>query len=230
MRIAETVIEGRFLRRDNRFRVSVEIDGRPQAAHLPNSGRLGELLLPGAPAALVPRSGGGRRTAFDMVQVFAQGRWISTDSRLPNRLVADALKKRELPGLDIYTSWRSEPRIDEGRLDFALQKDEIHAYVEVKSVTLVRDRTALFPDAPTERGVRHLNALARLSKEGADAHVLFIIQRDDADCFMPNGSQDAAFAKACRSAAKAGVDFRAYCCATDFGSIELADVVPVILN
>lgn len=230
MRIADTVIEGKFLHRDNRFRVSVEIDGSPQAAHLPNSGRLGELLLPGAPAALVPRHGEGRRTKFDMVQVFAQGRWVSTDSRLPNRLVARALEKRMLPELGEYLSWRSEPRIDEGRLDFYLEAEERSTYIEVKSVTLVKDRIAMFPDAPTERGARHVGALARLAEAGNNAVVLFVIQRNDADRFTPNAPQDPAFAQACLTAEKAGVRFLACICATEIGEIELSGRIPVVLS
>lgn len=230
MRIAESVIEGTFLHRDNRFRVSVEINGRVFAAHLPNSGRLGELLLSGAPVVLVPRNGEKRRTAFDMVQVFAQGRWVSTDSRLPNRLVDDALESRSLPELGEYSSWRSEPRVEEGRLDFALETRDGPTYVEVKGVTLVHSGTALFPDAPTERGSRHLAALARLAGNGAGSFVLFVIQRADADRFKPNAARDKAFAEACRAAASAGVRFLAYRCTTDIGRIELADRIPVILT
>jgi sugar fermentation stimulation protein A len=219
-----------FRTRLNRFSALVELDETSTVAHLPNSGRLGELLTPGARAWLVPKPVAHRRTAWDLLLVEYLGRLVSVDARLPNNLVAAALAARALPQLAHLPNCRAEVSAGASRLDFLLWNGEERCFVEVKSVTLVVNRRAIFPDAPTLRGARHLRELAQLVGEGHQAAVLFIVQRDDAQEFAPHDAADPVFAEALRAAARSGVDVRAYRCGITLEGMALGDEIPVVLN
>ena len=150
MRIAGKLVEGRFVTRDNRFRVTAEVGGREVWAHLPNSGRLGELLLPGRRVILVEKPAAGRKTGYDLSLVELDGRWISVDARLPNDLVEEALVAGRLEPLAGYPALRREVTYGRSRFDFLLEAPERPpCLVEVKSITLVVDGLGCFPDAVT---------------------------------------------------------------------------------
>ena len=221
-------IEGRFLRRDNRFRVTVEIDGKEVAAHLPNSGRLGELLEPGRPCYLVPQSAEHRRTAYDLLLVEHAGGLVSVDARLPNRLFAEAVKAGALEPFQGTTSVEAEVRHGDSRLDFRLVTPAGICWVEAKSVTLVEDGVALFPDAPTVRGQRHLGDLISLAGEGVRAAAVFIIQRQDATSFSPNEAADPVFAHLLDEAASNGVEVYGFRCAVSRRSMAISAAVPLL--
>ncbi|WP_322799071.1 DNA/RNA nuclease SfsA [Thermoflexus sp.] len=220
---------GVFLRRLNRFAVEVRLRQRRVQAHLPNSGRLCELLVPGYPI-WVARRDGRRRTRYDVQLVgLPDGTLVSADARMPNALFREAWEKGDLPPFRPYTALEAETPLGEGRVDFRLIGSAGVAYVEVKSVTLVEDGVGLFPDAPTERGRRHVRALIAARADGAQAFVLFIVQRPDAQAFRPHDAADPDFGRILRAAAAQGVQVLAYRCQVSLEEIRLADPIPVIL-
>jgi len=223
------LIRGRFVRRDNRFRVTVEIAGQSVAAHLPNSGRLTELLTTGRPCWLAEFDDPRRKTRFDLTLVEYADILVSVDARLPNRLFAEALDEGRLGPFVDYTSFEREVWFGESRLDFCLSGPDDVCWVEVKSVTLVDDSVARFPDAPTARGVRHLKELVAAADAGERAAIAFVIQRADVRCFAPHDQADAAFGMALREAARAGVGVYAWTCEVGLEEITIAERVPVEL-
>lgn len=230
MKFGESLVAARFVRRDNRFRVTVEMEGRLTAAHLPNSGRLGELLTPGRLVWLRPASNPNRRTRYDMLLVEHAGTLVSVDARLPNPLVHEALLAGRLPPFAAYPIIHREVRRGESRLDFLLEGEDRRCWVETKSVTLVEDGLALFPDAPTVRGRRHLAALRETLADGDRAVVLFVVQRADAVAFAPHPTADPAFAAALREAQAAGVEVYACGCRVSHVGIWLDKLLPCSLS
>lgn len=230
MRSADALVIARFVSRDNRFRATVSVDGEEVAAHLPNSGRLGELLVPGRRAILTPRPGAHRKTRYDLSLVEYQGRWVSVDARLPNQLVAEALAAGRIDPLAGYPAVRREVTHGFSRFDFLLEgSDRTPCLLEVKSVTLVIDGLGCFPDAVTERGRRHVRELAEAVGAGFRAAVLFVVQRDDAAGLRPHDESDPAFGQALRQAARAGVEVYAYGCRVEPGLSEITTRLPVYL-
>ncbi len=224
------LVEGRFIKRLNRFAALVDVERREYLAHVPNSGRMGELLVPGFRVLLAPApQRTSRKTSFDLALVDTGRALSSADARLPNKLVAEALKRRRLPQFADYPVARGEQVFGESRLDFLLEGPEGKCYVETKSVTLVEDGVGLFPDAPTIRGVKHLRSLMAAREEGHQAAVVFVIQRADAEAFAPHDVADPLLGETLREAHDAGVMVWSYRCDVTERSIELADAVPVIL-
>jgi sugar fermentation stimulation protein A len=224
-------LEGRFLARDNRFRATVEVAGQAVWAHLPNSGRLGELLVPGRRVLLFARDGAKRKTRFDLSLVEFDGCWVSVDSRQPNRLVHEALLAGRLAPFVGYPSVRREVRYGRSRLDLLLEApSRSPCFLEVKSVTLVVDGLACFPDAVTARGRRHVRELAGALADGYRAAVVFVVQRGDAVGFRPHDESDPAFGTALREAASQGVEVYAYSCQVGPGLLEISHELPVHLD
>jgi sugar fermentation stimulation protein A len=223
------LIAGRFVRRDNRFLVTVEARGELVATHLPNSGRLAELLTPGRTCWLAGYDNPRRKTRFDLLLVEYAGVLVSCDARLPNSLFVEALATGRLEPFRGHVRFEREVRLGESRLDFRLSAPGGVCWVEVKSVTLVEGSVARFPDAPTARGARHLRELATAAGRGDRAAVAFIIQRADARCFAPHDPADAAFGAALREAAGAGVGVYAWTCEVTRQRVGLSSQVPVDL-
>ena len=201
-----------FLSRPNRFVALCEVDGVQLRVHVKNTGRLRELLRPGAEVLLSQSDAPGRKTAYDLRCVRSEGGgWVCVDSQLPNALARDYLPQL-LPDL----LWlKAEQRFGGSRFDFAFQTRRGPGFAEVKGVTLLRDGAALFPDAPTQRGTRHLRELTAARAAGCEALVLFVIQRQGARYLAPNGRTDPEFAAALRTAAAAGVRIHAVDCFVD---------------
>jgi sugar fermentation stimulation protein A len=228
MRLPE-MVNGRFLRRDNRFRATVFVKGQEAAAHIPNSGRLADLFVPGREVWLVPAQAAQRKTAYDLKLVDMGGVLVSVDARLPNPLFAEAVRASQLPDF-AYETIEPEVRFNESRLDFRLSGTNGVCWVETKSVTLVEAGTALFPDVPTARGSRHLRELMTLQREsGVATAVVFIIQRPDAQRLAPRETADPVFAATLREAAQAGVMVRAYTCQVTREAIAIDREVPVVI-
>jgi sugar fermentation stimulation protein A len=224
-------VEGRLVARDNRFRVTAEVGGAEVWAHLPNSGRLGELLVPGRRVVLVERAAPGRKTGYDLSLVEHAGRWVSVDARLPNDLVEEALLAGRLEPLAGYPAVCREVTRGRSRFDFLLEAPGRRpCLVEVKSITLVVDELGCFPDAVTVRGRRHVNELAEAVGTGYRAVVIFCVQRDDAAGVRPHDESDPDFARALRAAAERGVEAYAYACRVEPGRVEIADRLPVHLE
>ena len=228
------LVEATFLCRDNRFRVQVQIGDQVAAAHLPNSGRLAELLVAGRRVWLTPAKPAARlrrRTAYDLTLVEHAGRLVSVDSRLPGDLVAHALRCGLLGAeFGAYSVVRREVRLGKSRIDFLLEGARLPScWLEIKSVTLVTAGVARFPDAPTSRGRRHVLELTQAVKDGDRAAVLFVVQRDDATSFSPHDSADPPFGQALRHAVAVGVRVLAVRCRVTRDSAEVLGIIPVVL-
>ncbi|BCV20248.1 DNA/RNA nuclease SfsA [Moorella sp. Hama-1] len=235
------LVKATFISRPNRFTVIAVRDGQRLTAFLADPGRLTELLQPGAELYLAPvPSRQGRKTALDVVLLRMGDTFISLDSRLPNRIFAAAFQAGRLEPFKNYRKLQAEVRAGASRLDFLLMAEERGGkpareelppcYVEVKSVTLVTDdKVALFPDAPTSRGSRHLRELMALLSEGYRAAVVFIIQREDAVSFAPNEATDPLFARTLGEAVAAGVEVYAYRCRITPAVAGLSDPLAIKL-
>ena len=229
MKLPTSLQPATVIARLNRFAVAVEVAAHRDVAHLPNSGRLEELLVPGTAALLAPRSSPGRKTAFDLalVRYPTPDNLVSVDARLPSVLVEEALQAGELAPFLCYPSLRREVRFGDSRLDFMLQGERGFCLLETKSISWVVDGCALFPDAPTERGQRHLRTLIEGRRAGHRAAVVFVIQRSDAYGFSPCRPADPAFAATLVDAAAEGVEVYAYRCEVREDGMRILAPVPV---
>jgi|TARA_B100001971_G_C18225680_1_gene560243 sugar fermentation stimulation protein A len=230
MRITNT-IEGLFQKRLNRFLCIVNIDGEPTECFLPNSGRLQELLVKGSLVQVLPKQGKFRRTSYDLFAIFYKKGWAVIDSRVPNILIYEALMECSLPEFLNYDEIQKEPTYGNSRLDFLLKNSNTNkkCLIEAKSCTLVKNGVALFPDAPTERGRRHLKELTEAHIQGFRSCIVFIIQRDGARIFSPNDKMDSKFGDALRSAKNMGVEVLAYSTTFKRNSIRFSKIVPISL-
>lgn len=228
MRFGGALVPASFKARLNRFLGEVDMDGGPALCFIPNPGRMEELLRIDAQVYLLERSSEHRKTRYDLVLVDLDGTLVSVDSRTPNRVVAEAIEARRLAEFRGLRIDKREPVFEDSRLDFRLADGSDSLLLEVKSCTLVEDGTGLFPDAPTERGSRHLHALVRALEAGRAA-VLFLIQRADATSFIPNERTDPLFADALREAATRGVEVYAYNSKVTFEGVSINRRVPVKL-
>jgi sugar fermentation stimulation protein A len=223
------LVEGRFIVRLNRFAARMEVAGREVMVHLANSGRLGELLVPGYRMLLRPVEGSHRKCPFDLALVDLGSTLCSADARLPNNLLAEAIESGRMAEFPGYSRIKREVTYGESRLDLLLENAGLPCLVETKSVTLVEDGRALFPDAPTLRGVKHLNSLIRATSEGYRAAVVFVVQRDDATEFAPHDRADPMLGETLRRAVNSGVEAFAYCCRVSEREIQLANRIPIVL-
>ncbi|UCE16953.1 MAG: DNA/RNA nuclease SfsA [Candidatus Bathyarchaeota archaeon] len=211
MKIEGRNIKGVFQERPNRFLALVKVENRILPSFLPNPGRMYELLTPGTEVILREVLRENRKTDFDLIGVFYNGQIVSVDSRVPNKLVLEALKNRDIEELSEYNIIKPEYGYGHSRFDFLLANEHERCLLEAKSCTLVKDGVAMFPDAETERGRRHVRELVKARKEGYRACVMFIVQRTDAHVFVPNDETDPEFGKVLRGAAVEGVEVYAYC-------------------
>jgi len=200
--------QGIFLARPNRFIAHVEINGQPEVCHVKNTGRCRELLIPGRKVFLEVSDNPARKTKFDLVAVDKDGLLVNMDSQAPNRVFGE-WAANFLPHV---TEVKPEQRFGDSRFDFRITAAGRQHFVEVKGVTLFRDGGAFFPDAPTERGVKHLRELIRAHQEGFGAAVCFIVQAEGIGFLSPNDETHPAFGNALREAAEAGVGVFAYDC------------------
>ena len=198
--------------------------------HVANTGRMRELLVPGRPLLLRPAAKLERKTAFDLMLVDLDFTLCSTDSRLPPHLVEEAFLDGRLQQFASFQKVRREVTFEESRFDLMLSGKEGTCYVETKSVNLVENRVALFPDAPTERGRKHLGTLAKAVAAGHRAAAFFVIQRSDAEAFRPHPTADPAFAQALRDAAAQGVEVYAYNCRVTRCGISIYRRIPAGLE
>lgn len=231
----EHMTEGVFLSRPNRFIALVEIDGKTEKAHVKNTGRLKELLIPGAVVYLQDHADnmGKRKLRYSLIAVEKDGEAINIDSQAPNRIAEEALKngKLQLPGMGDLTLIRPETKYGDSRFDFYLEDEEgKKAYMEVKGCTLNDHGTARFPDAPTERGIKHLHELMKAREEGYLTYVLFICAMKGVTCFTPNRERHPAFAEELEKASYCGVHLLCYDCKVSPEEILLEDPLPIILS
>ena len=219
----------RFLRRPNRFVAEVDLEGRTETVHVKNTGRCRELLTPGAQVYLAPGTNPARKTAWDLIAVEKGPLLINMDAQAPNRVFGEwAAAGRFVPGLTLL---KPETAWGRSRFDFYWEAGpERRGFVEVKGVTLEQDGVAAFPDAPTERGVRHLEELAAARREGYACAVCFVLQMKGPVLFRPNEATHPAFGAALRGAAEAGGGGLGRDCRVTPGELWLDAPVPADLG
>jgi len=217
---------GFFLARPNRFIAHVEIHGQAEVVHVKNTGRCRELLPVGAQVWCQKSDNPSRKTKYDLITVRKGSRLINMDSQAPNLAAKEWLASG---GLGKIENLRAETRHGDSRFDFSFTKDGRTCFLEVKGVTLETDGICAFPDAPTERGTKHLRGLAEAAKDGCGAYVLFVIQMSGVKYLHPNDTTDPEFGKALREAAANGVEVLAVDCAVTVDTMEIRQFVPVIL-
>ncbi len=203
------MVAGQFISRPNRFIAHVEIRGCEEICHVKNTGRCKELLTPGARVWCQEFDSPTRKTKFDLIAVQKGSRLINMDSQAPNHAAKQWLANG---GLGDISQLRSEVTHGNSRFDFSFTKDGKQCFLEVKGVTLENDGVCAFPDAPTQRGVKHLKELTQAALAGYGAYVLFVIQMENVKYLHPNDATDPAFGAALREAADAGVEILAMDC------------------
>ena len=221
----ENMVRGNFLARPNRFIAHIEIDGQAEICHVKNTGRCRELLTPGATVWCQKSSNPARKTKYDLITVRKGERLINMDSQAPNQAAKEWLLAG---GLGEISELKPEYTHGDSRFDFSFLLDGKRCFLEVKGVTLENDGVCAFPDAPTERGVKHLKGLTRAAQEGYGAFVLFVIQMADVKYLHPNDATDPAFGAALREAAENGVTVLAMDCAVTESEMNIR--LPVLVK
>lgn len=196
------IYKGKFLERPNRFIAICEIDGKEEICHVKNTGRCRELLVKGATVYLEKSSNLNRKTQFDLVAVQKNGKLINMDSQIPNSVVVESLDKI----FNDITFVKQEYKYGNSRFDIYVETKTEKIFVEVKGVTLENNGVVRFPDAPTERGIKHLKELQKAVKEGYRACVVFLVQMQDVKYFEPNYETHPEFAKELKNAYNNGVE------------------------
>ena len=226
--IYDRMVPGTFLERPNRFIAYVEIEGRKETVHVKNTGRCAELLQTGVRVYLQESENPGRKTKWDLIAVEKGSRMVNMDSQIPNKVVKEWLEAGHL--FENITRIQPEFTYGNSRFDLYVEADGKRIFIEVKGVTLEQDGVVRFPDAPSDRAVKHVEELKAAVKEGYEAYVFFVIQMKDVRYFTPNMDTHPAFGEALRDAARAGVHVLAYDCEVSSDRIAIADKVPVVLE
>jgi len=216
-----------FMSRPNRFIANIEIDGRAEICHVKNTGRLKELLMPGERVFVQESFNSNRRTGYDLISVYKGKRLVNIDSQVPNKVFYEWISDNNFFG-DIVLL-KPECKYKDSRFDFYIETAAGKIFIEVKGVTLEENGVAMFPDAPTERGIKHINGLIRCIKDGYEAYVIFIIQMKDVLYFTPNAKTHKAFADALEYAKNQGVKILALDCLVTENSIRANNFVDVKL-
>jgi len=224
MEYKNTVI-GTFISRPNRFIAYVDINGSTEKVHVKNTGRCKELLIEGVKTVLEISDNPERKTKYDLIAVWKNGMLVNIDSQAPNKAVYEFLKEHSDPDVEIT----AEHTLGNSRFDILLRKGELRTLTEVKGVTLEKDGLALFPDAPTERGLKHVNELIENVKKGYECSIFFVIQMKGPHSFTPNSEMHPKFAEAVRKASENGVKVQAFDCVVTENSMTIDKEVKVIL-
>ena len=214
-------VKGIFKNRPNRFIAEVEVDGKLEIAHVPNTGRCKELLVENVIVWLQPSDNPNRKTRFSLHFVENKGVLVSLYSQQANSIVYDAIVNGNIMELAGYSHHQREKTVENSRIDIYLSNDDEECYVEVKGVTLIVDGEARFPDAPTERGAKHLKELIKLKKQGNRCCVFFLIQHPAGKFFRPNWENDPVFSRTLNEAYSEGVEILVYRCDNQLDGIEL---------
>jgi len=227
MKLGERIVDGIFLERPNRYLARIEKDGEEIRAHVPDPGRLPGLMIPGRRVRLVYNPSPKRKTDYSLVLVRHGSLWVSVYPVFANKLVEKELNEGKLSCLSGYENFNKEVNWGRSRFDFQLNFPGAKAFLEVKSVSLVERGEGRFPDAPTERGVKHLKELIDLKKEGYRSIVLFVSQRSDARSITSNDKIDPLFGEWLRKACLARVEIYAYNCKVTKNTVSIKNQIPV---
>jgi sugar fermentation stimulation protein A len=218
-------LTGIFVERPNRFIAYVEVNGKKEKCHVKNTGRCKELLIPGVKVVLCAADDPERSTKYDLIAVYKGEMLVNIDSQVPNAVIAESL--RSIPVFEDVDEIRREYRYGDSRIDLLAQAGGKNMLIEVKGVTLEKDNIALFPDAPTERGLKHVKELEASLKEGYDAYIMFLIQMTGPIAFTPNYDMHLEFALEVEKAFRAGVKVLAYDCVVTEDTISLGKPIPL---
>ncbi len=221
----ERVVTGRFISRPNRFIAKVEIDGKEETVHVKNTGRCKEILQPGATAVLYDSDNPERKTRYDLIAAYKGDMLINIDSQAPNKAFQEFIPVSGLFGDD--PKIHSEYTHGDSRFDFYIEDGDRKIFVEVKGVTLEYNGICSFPDAPTERGLKHLKGLKRAVDEGYECYAAFVIQMKPMRYFTPNYATHEEFGQVLEEVNKAGVGILAYDCIVEPDSMTVDSPVPV---
>lgn len=223
-------VEGKFIKRVNRFIAEVEISGEVHKVHVPNTGRMKELLTGGARVLLKYHPAPHKKTAYSLISVEKDGILVCIDSRIANQIYFEYLSDHKEDDFPRIEQLKREVGYGNSRFDIGFIQDKKRVLIEIKSVNLVQDSIALFPDAPTTRGTKHVKELTRAKNHGIETGVVFIIQRNDASSFMPYWGMDKDFSKALQEAYQQGVWIKAYRCLVQEKDIKIEQEVSIDFN
>lgn len=224
----DNIHKGKFLSRPNRFIANVEIDGKAEVCHVKNTGRCKELLVEGCTVWLEHSDSESRKTAFDLVAVEKGDRLINMDSQAPNKAVGEWLREK-MPfgeGFSVYP----EKKYGNSRFDFYLESQDRKIFMEVKGCTLEKDGVVLFPDAPTLRGVKHIEELSHCLDEGYESYIMILVQMSDVKYFTPNYDTHPEFGAALEKASRKDVKILCYDCNVTHDSMTVGKPVKVKLG
>lgn len=224
-------VKATFISRPNRFLAHVEVEGKVLMVHVPNTGRIREILIPGCTVILRKEENPKRKTAFSLIAAYKGEALINIDSQIPNRVVEEALLEGRISELREYRNVKREKFYKKSRFDFLLENEQgMKYYLEVKGVTLEKDGYASFPDAVTQRGERHIRELMEAREEGHGAGVIFVLQMENMKHFTPAWKMDPLFSAALKGAKDFGVDVLAYGCRVTETSLDLTTSVSVTVD
>lgn len=228
MKFNNNFFKAMFVKRPNRFNAEVELNGEIITVHVPNTGRCRELLMHGATVILREELNPNRKTKYDLIAVYKGSVLINIDSQVPNKVIQEALENKKIKGLEKYNIINREKTYGNSRFDFKLSNDNNEVYyLEVKGATLEENGEIRFPDAPTERGRKHILELIEIKKNNMGAGVMFLVQMEEADFFRPNSEMDKKFADALKMAKDNGVDIYAYTCFVKENEISIKEPIEV---
>ena len=230
MKINYRLLEARFIDRPNRFLTRAELNGKIVESHLPDPGRLKELLKPGVQILLKQENGENRRTKYSTQAVYDGSTLISLNTLLPNKFTAHLLTEGKINFLKGWDIYKKEATYGKHRFDFHLQKEDEFMFLEVKSVTLVENDVAKFPDAITERGRSHVEHLGEMALDGMRTMVLFVVQRHDAKLFQPQWERDPKFGYALFKAWQRGLEVRVIHLKMTRSELQYLGEIPAELN
>ena len=227
MKFETPLVRGRLIKRYKRFLTDVELeDGSIVVAHCTNSGSMKSCIEEGAPVYLSPAQDPKRKTRFTWEMILINGKWVGINTGLPNQIVFDAIWDRQIPGLDQYTRVKREVKYGDSRFDVYAENENERCYIEVKNVTMKVGNKALFPDAVTTRGQKHLKTLMEVKKAGIRAVMFYVIQRQDIESFGPAKDIDPEYAATLKEAYENGVEIFAYMAEVTPEGIDLLKQLP----
>lgn len=220
--IYEKIVTGTFIKRPNRFTAIVVINGNKETVHVKNTGRCQELLLPGAKVILEDRSHIlTRKTKYSLIAVWKGKMLVNIDSQVPNQVVYEAVKAKQIPTLTNLTHLKREVSFGNSRFDLYFESTKEKGFIEVKGVTLETDSIAMFPDAPTSRGLKHVLEMIQVVEQGYRGIIFFLVQMKGPKLFQPNLEMDRAFTQALQKAKSSGVEIMVYDSCVLANSIQL---------
>ncbi len=225
----QNIKEAIFIKRPNRFIAHVLLDGREEIVHVKNTGRCKEILIEGTKVVLEKSNNPNRKTSYSLIAGYKNEKLINIDSQAPNKVVFDSIKEGKIKYLTKVDYIKRETVYGNSRFDIYFEKNEIKGFIEVKGVTLENDGIALFPDAPTIRGTKHLLEMTKAVSEGYMGFIIFLIQLKGIKCFKPNISTDFEFAKALSYCNQNGVNILAYDSLVKEDCLTLSEEVKVII-